>query len=92
MNFIEFTKSVDAENVIDIRNVVNYFDGMDRRRLYEWQKKGYLIKITNNFYYMADLKVSDDLLKVAANKMRKGLPLCQSGFLNGIESKLTPKW
>ena len=69
MNFIEFTKIIDRDKIIDIRNVANYFDGIDRRRLYEWQKKGYLQKIANNFYCLSDTSADDDFLKSIACKI-----------------------
>ncbi|OGX47557.1 MAG: hypothetical protein A2306_10480 [Omnitrophica WOR_2 bacterium RIFOXYB2_FULL_38_16] len=69
MNFIEFSKIVDQQNVIDIRNVGIYFNGIDRRRLYEWQEKGHIVKIANNFYCMADADIDDDFLRSAAGKI-----------------------
>lgn len=61
MNYLEFSKVFGNNNVIDVRNVLTYFDGLDRRRLYEWQQKGYLTKLANNYYVFAD-KPADDLV------------------------------
>ncbi len=66
MNYIEFQKILGEFPVIDIRNAVTYFNGLDRRRLYEWQKKGYIRKIANGFYLFADRDVDEDLLRAAA--------------------------
>ena len=66
MNFLEFTNTFGSNTVIDIRNVLTYFNGLDRRRLYEWQKKGYLIKLASNFYLLAGKPVTDDVLREAA--------------------------
>jgi len=50
MNFLEFSKVFGDTRVIDIRNVITRFNGFDRRRLYEWQKRGFLLKVASNFY------------------------------------------
>jgi predicted transcriptional regulator of viral defense system len=66
MNFLEFTKVFGNNQVIDIRNVLTYFNGLDRRRLFEWQKKGYLVKVVSNFYIFPDNPIDDLLLKEIA--------------------------
>ena len=63
MNFIEFRNIFGDRPIIDIQNVMTYFDGLDRRRLYEWQKKGYIKKIINNYYVMSHKKIDDVVLK-----------------------------
>ncbi len=63
MNFIQFSKHFGNNTIIDIRNVVTYFNGLDRRRLYEWQQKGLIIKIVNNFYVMPDQNLDSQALK-----------------------------
>ena len=63
MNFLRFKKIFDNHSIIDARNIVAYFDHIDRRRLYEWQKKGYIIKVVNNYYVMAGKPVDDQVLK-----------------------------
>ncbi len=63
MKFIEFTHVFGSPQVIDIRNVITYFNGLDRRRLYEWQKKGYLTKIANNFYILSGRKIDGNALR-----------------------------
>ena len=60
MTFLEFTKTFGRNRIIDIRDVETFFGDIDRRRLYEWQKKGYLAKIANNYYILSDLPVNDE--------------------------------
>ncbi|MEW5894167.1 MAG: hypothetical protein AB1650_00170 [Candidatus Omnitrophota bacterium] len=69
MNYLEFRKIAGNQHVIDMRNVVNYFGSFDRRRLYEWQQKGYITKITNDFYLFSDVDVNEDILRDIASKI-----------------------
>ncbi len=50
MKFIEFLQVFGDTRLIDMRNVSTCFNGLDRRRLYEWQKRGLILKVTRNFY------------------------------------------
>ena len=81
MNYIEFRTIFGENNVIDMRNVVTYFNGLDRRRLYEWQKKGYIRKVTNGFYIFADIEINELLLKNIASQ------IYQPSYI-GLESAL----
>ncbi|MBU0571476.1 MAG: hypothetical protein KJ995_02860 [Candidatus Omnitrophica bacterium] len=69
MKFIDFKNVLSQNEVIDIQNVKNLFDTIDRRRLYEWQKKGYIKKLTNNFYIFSDTEINDSFLKMTGNKI-----------------------
>jgi predicted transcriptional regulator of viral defense system len=67
MNFLEFSKSFADRRVIDIRNVVTCFNGFDRRRLYEWQKRGLLLKVVSNFYIASGKPLDDKVLRAVAS-------------------------
>jgi len=82
MNFLEFLKVFGTSNLIDARNIITYFGGLDRRRLYEWQKKGYILKVANNFYVMADKMVTDQILRNIACQ------IYQPSYI-GLESALS---
>lgn len=69
MNFIDFSNKFKNDLVIDIRNVENYYNGIDRRRLFEWQKKNYILKLTNNFYLFQDNELNDLVIKNIACKI-----------------------
>ena len=69
MTFLEFKTKFAQSRIIDIRNVKTFFNGIDRRRLYEWQKKGYLIRIANNHYIFQDTRVDDHGLKTIASRV-----------------------
>jgi predicted transcriptional regulator of viral defense system len=66
MTFLEFANVFGNERIIDIRNVCTYFNGLDRRRLYEWQKRGLIVKVANNFYVMAGKSLDSEGLKTIA--------------------------
>jgi predicted transcriptional regulator of viral defense system len=67
MRFIDLKLKLKNNIVIDVRNIINLFGSIDRRRLYEWQKKGYIKKITSNYYVFSDLDINDNILRIIAN-------------------------
>lgn len=50
----------------DIRTIAGNFD---RRRLTEWQKKGYIRKIINGFYAFSDRDLNDDDLVIIGSRI-----------------------
>lgn len=69
MKYIEFCNKFKNYPLIRVSDIRNAEPDFDHRRLYEWQKKGYLEKITNNFYIFADKKFSDYAMNFIANKL-----------------------
>jgi len=69
MKFIDLKTKLSKNDIIDIRNVITLFDSIDRRRLYEWQKKGYILKLTNNFYIFSNAEIDDSFLRMISNKI-----------------------
>lgn len=69
MNYFEFIDVFGNNPVIDIRNVENYFGKLDRRRLYEWQQRGLIIRLANNFYIPAKKHIDSNALKSIACKI-----------------------
>ena len=65
MNFREFTDVFGDDPVIDIRNVKTYFGGLDRRRLYEWQQRGLIVKLVNRFGIFRYIKAVPPALLLA---------------------------
>ena len=66
MTFWAFSNVFGNDRLIDMRNVCTYFNGLDRRRLYEWQKRGLIVKVANNFYVMAGKPLDGAGLKTIA--------------------------
>ena len=55
-------------SIADIRAAHGDFD---RRRLSEWQKKGYIKKIVKGYYLFSEIDIDENLLAAIANKIYK---------------------
>lgn len=71
MNFIQFKETLRDFPVFSISDIRVAFDGFDRRRLSEWQKKGYITKITKGHYLFSDTDMDESTLSAIANKIYK---------------------
>ncbi len=71
MTFLEFSKVFGNDRVIDMRNVCTYFNGLDRRRIYEWQKRGLISKVVSNYYVIAGRALDSQGLKSIACQIYK---------------------
>jgi predicted transcriptional regulator of viral defense system len=95
MKFIDLKLKFQEETIIDAKNIQTVFGALDRRRLFEWQRKGYIKKIVNNFYIFTDAKIDDTSLKIIANKIYSpsyvGLEsaLSHYGFIPDIVYQIT---
>lgn len=69
MNFYSFKeqlKSFVVFTLIDIRKIDPEFD---RRRLNEWQRKGYLKNLRRGYYCFSDIELNEEMLFLIANKL-----------------------
>jgi len=71
MNFIQFKDSLRDFHVFSIADIRATHSGFDRRRLTEWQKKGYIKKIIKGYYFFSDLDIDENTLLGMANKIHK---------------------
>ena len=71
MNFIQFKNSLRDFQVFSVADIRAAHRGFDRRRLSEWQKKGYIIKIIKGFYIFSDVDINEPMLWAIANKIYK---------------------
>jgi predicted transcriptional regulator of viral defense system len=71
MNFVQFKNSLRDFPVFSIADIRAAHGGFDRRRLSEWQKKGYIIKIIKGYYLFSDLDIDESTLLAIANKIYK---------------------
>ena len=55
-------------SIADIRAA---HDDFDRRRLSEWQKKGYIKKIVKGYYLFSEANIDESMLSAIANKIYK---------------------
>jgi predicted transcriptional regulator of viral defense system len=61
MNYFEFQKVFKETPVISVSDVKMYFSNFDRNALTRWQNKGYLEKIRNGYYRLADNKPKNEM-------------------------------
>ncbi len=71
MNFIHFKNSLRDFPVFSIADIRAAYGGFDRRRLSEWQKKGYIQKIIKGYYLFSDVDMNENTLSAIANKIYK---------------------
>ena len=71
MNFIAFKNSLSDFPVFSIADIRVAHGDFDRRRLSEWQKKGYIKKIVKGYYIFSDIDVDESMLSAIANKIYK---------------------
>jgi predicted transcriptional regulator of viral defense system len=71
MNFVTFKNSLRDFPVFSLADIRAAHGGFDRRRLSEWQKKGYIKKIVKGYYFFSDVDMNEDTLSAIANKIYK---------------------
>lgn len=69
MNYPAFRDEMAPFPIVSVREIEKHFPGFDRRRLVEWQKKGYLKKLRNRFYYFSDQEIDASFLFYTANQL-----------------------
>jgi len=69
MKYINFYKNFSTYPLINLRDIQNFDSKFDNRRLYEWQNKGYIKKIINNFYVFSDKSFQDNEINFIANRL-----------------------
>jgi predicted transcriptional regulator of viral defense system len=71
MNFVHFKSSMRDFPVFSIADIRAAYGDFDRRRLSEWQKKGYLKKVIKGYYIFSDVALDENMLWTIANKIYK---------------------
>ncbi|MEA3230262.1 MAG: hypothetical protein U9Q05_00705 [Thermodesulfobacteriota bacterium] len=71
MNFVHFKNTLRDFPVFSIVDIRAAYGGFDRRRLSEWQKKGYIQKIIKGYYLFSDVDINENTLSAIANKIYK---------------------
>ena len=71
MNFVSFKNSLRDFPVFSIADIRATHGDFDRRRLSEWQKKGYIQKIVKGYYIFSEVGIDENVLSVIANKIYK---------------------
>lgn len=69
MNFIEFKEKLKFFPVFSLQEIRKIDLRFHRRRLNEWQEKGYIKKIIRGYYIFSDLTLDDNVLFEIANRI-----------------------
>lgn len=67
MRFLDVRNQLRDATMFSLLDLRKIESGFDRRRLVEWQKKGYIKKIIRNFYVFSDQEITEPALFVIAN-------------------------
>ena len=61
MKYNEFRAQMAPLVIFSLHDARMIESGFDRRRLYEWHKKGYIQPLAKGWYLFADITVDDDI-------------------------------
>ncbi|MFW6129676.1 MAG: type IV toxin-antitoxin system AbiEi family antitoxin domain-containing protein [Atribacterota bacterium] len=69
MRYIELRNNLIGHKVFSIPDIRKVDADFHRRRLNEWQDKGYIQKIAKGYYIFSDIPVNDNMLYYIANRI-----------------------
>lgn len=69
MQYIELREQLKGLTIFSLADIRRIEPGFHRRRLNEWQKKGYIIKIIKSFYIFSGLKINENAIFEIANEI-----------------------
>ena len=81
MNYIQLRKYLADFTVFSINDIQRIDPKFHRRRLNEWQDKGYIKKIIKGFYIFSDLELNENILFEIANRIYKPSYISLEGAL-----------
>jgi predicted transcriptional regulator of viral defense system len=69
MNTIDFQKKFQPYQVFSLQDVKKFFSDFSYRQIDRWEKKGYLIKIKQGFYTLADQDINQSFSFLIGNRI-----------------------
>jgi len=69
--YVEFKNHFDKKPVISLVEIQKAFPKLDKRRLTEWNKKGYIENVKRGFYRFTDQPLNQGTIYFIANKIYK---------------------
>jgi len=69
MNIIDFQKQFQSYQVFSLQDIKKFFPDFSYRQIDRWEKKGYLIKIKQSFYTLADQDINQSFSFTVANRI-----------------------
>jgi len=71
MKYLEFKEALKLFTVFSINEIKKIDSRFHRRRLNEWQDKGYIKKVIKGYYIFSDLELNESVLFEIANKIHR---------------------
>lgn len=81
----EYLKDFTLFSISDIRKIDPNFH---RRRLTEWQDKGYILKVIRGYYLFSDTKINEQALFQIANRIYQPSYISFERTLRVLKSRL----
>jgi predicted transcriptional regulator of viral defense system len=69
MRYLELRESLKGFTVFSLSDIRAMDSSFHRRRLNEWQEKGYIRKIIKGYYMFSDMELNEDVLFEIANRI-----------------------
>ncbi|MBU4348982.1 hypothetical protein KJ599_01525 [bacterium] len=69
MKYLELKSELRDFTIFSLNEIRNIEPGFHRRRLNEWQDKGYIKKVVRGYYIFSDLQLSEEILFKIANRI-----------------------
>jgi len=69
MKYLELKIELKDFMIFSLNEIRNIEPGFHRRRLNEWQDKGYIKKVVRGYYIFSDLRLSEEILFKIANRI-----------------------
>ncbi len=69
MNYIEFKELFEKNIVFSVKNIKNIIPDFYSQRLSDWIKKGYIKKLTKNYFIFSNIEMNEQLFFFIANRI-----------------------
>jgi len=69
MNYIAFKSLFKDFTIFSLNDIKSVDPGFHRRRLNDWQEKGYIAKVLKQYYIFSDLQLNENILFEIANRI-----------------------
>ncbi len=69
MFFFEFKNLISPLGVFSLPDILKFYPDFGSRRLFEWQQKGYILKIRNGWYCFSDFEKRENFIFFVANRI-----------------------
>lgn len=67
IKYINFERNMKESFVFSLNDIKKFYPDFDKRRLYEWKKKGYINSIIKGYYMFSDIRLDEKKLFFISN-------------------------